>query len=133
MVELRTVAGKSRLQIKDAFENFLHGGDVLADCRLATQLGFQVGRGTEVVRMRMGFQNPGGLQIVFTHIRNHFVRRVVSGPAGMGVVVQHRIDDGAGRARPLVHHVGHRPSGFVKNSVHLGFERIGGHSGELLN
>ena len=62
---------------------------------------------------------------------NHLVGTGLAGAAGLGVVVQHRVDDGAGRARPLVDHIGHGPGGGVKNAVNQGTEG-GGRHGKLL-
>ena len=51
---------------------------------------------------------------------NDFVRRVVARAARLGVVVQHRINDGASRSWFLVNHIGDGPGGGVKNAVDLG-------------
>jgi hypothetical protein len=119
VVELRTVGLEARLQVEDALEHLLHGGDVMANGGFAAELRLQVGRGRQVVRMGMGFKNPGYFEVIGPNVVHHLVSRRMARAAGLGVVVEYRVDDGAGRARPLVNNVGDGPSGLVKNAVDL--------------
>ena len=120
IVKLPAIDRKTRFQIEDAFEHLLYRRDACAHGRLPAQLGFQVRRGTQVVGMCMGFQNPVHLQALTAHKLNHLVSRSGAGTPRLGVKVQHRIDDGACRARFLKNHISHRPSNWVKNAVNLG-------------
>ena len=131
MVELGTVGVEAGLHVEDAFEHALHQCDVVADTGFAAELRFQVGRSGQVVGVGVGFQNPGHGELLAFDEGNYLVGAGVAGAAGLGVVVQHRVDDGAGRARLLVHHVGHSPGGGVKNSVNQGVGG-GGRHGKLL-
>ncbi|KAG1176550.1 hypothetical protein G6F57_022382 [Rhizopus arrhizus] len=54
--------------------------------------------------MGVGFQQPLGGQPRLAHKSRHGVRAGGAAAPGFGVVVQHRIDDGAGAA--VVHDVG---------------------------
>ena len=92
---MRAVHREFGLQVEDAFEHALHLGDVFANGDLAAQLRFQVLRGRQVVGMGMGFQNPRHLQLLRLHKGDDLVSAVVPGAAGLGVVVEHRVDDGA--------------------------------------
>ena len=132
MVELRTVGLEARLQVEDALEHLLHGGDVMANGSLAAELCLQVGRGGQVVGMGMGFKNPGYLEVIGANVVHHLVGRGVARAAGLGVVVEHRVDDGAGRAVPLVNNIGDGPGGLVKNAVDLAGGVGGVHGGCLL-
>ena len=119
------------LHVEDVFEDTLHQGDVVTDAGFAAELGLQVGRSGQVVGVGVGFQNPGHGELLAFDEVNHFVGAGVAGAAGLGVVVQHRVDDGAVRARALVHNVGHGPGGGVKNAVNQGLGCGAGH-GKLL-
>ena len=123
MVKLAAIDRKVRLQVEDAFEDFLHRRDVGANGRFATQAGFQVGGSAQVVGVGVGFQNPSHLQAMAKHIVHHFVCGGRAGAARLGVVVEHRIDDGAGIALLGMNHIGHRPGARVKNAVNHGLDR----------
>ncbi len=127
MVKLRAVQLEAGFHVEDALEHFLHAADVVANRGFAAQVLLQIRRGAQVVGMGMGFHNPLDLQIIGFDKFDNFVSRLVAGAARLGVVVQHRVDDGASRAWFFVNHIGDGPGGGVKNAMDLGVDSSGVH------
>ena len=55
LVKLRSIGLERWLQVKDALENLLNFGDVLANGYFSTQIFFQVGCCADMVRLGVGF------------------------------------------------------------------------------
>ncbi|MNL43742.1 hypothetical protein D3C87_1662690 [compost metagenome] len=117
MVELRPVEPKLRLQVKKRLEDPLYVADVLAYCCLATQVSLQVRRGRQVVGMRVRLENPLDSQSMRAHKRNNLISTCRRCPTRLGVVVQHRVDDGALGAPLLKDHVRHSPGRRVEERL----------------
>jgi len=73
------------------------------------------------------FENPLHFELVLFDVINYFCGRRRSSSSRLWVVVQNRVNDGAGCAFSLVDDVGDGPSGFVKYAVDDGFQARGGH------
>lgn len=69
--------------------------------------------------MGMGLENPADLELLAADIVNGLVGRCVARTAGFGVVIEHRINDGAGATVALVHDIGDGPGGRVEDAVDL--------------
>ncbi|MNF94737.1 hypothetical protein D3C84_774550 [compost metagenome] len=93
MIELRTVHGKFRLKVEQAFEHALHLADRLTNRNPAAQLPTQIRRGRHVIGVGMGFQQPLHLQLMFTHKGDDFIGLGGGGAPGGRVVVEYRVDD----------------------------------------
>ena len=130
-IELRAVHTEFGLEIEDALEHFLHPGDLVADTDLSSELLPQVGRRTQVVGMCMGLQDPLYLQALRHHVVDHLVRRGGAGAAGLGVVIQHRVNNRRSRAQAAMNNIGHCPCGRVKDAVYMGLKREVGHASLL--
>lgn len=126
LVELRTV-GPGVILMVDGGERLLHRLDGGADGHVAAQLLLQVGRGGQVVGMRVGFQQPAALQAVFAHEGDHLVGRGGGRAARLRVVVEHGIDDGAVPTVGLIHNIGDGGGGGVEESLDL----WGHHGGKI--
>ena len=103
--------------VEDLLENSLHLANVFADGRFPTQLRLQVRRRRQVVRVRMGFQQPGHLEILLPHIGHHLVGAGVRSAARFRVVVQHAVDDGGLPALRIGQHISHREGGGIKKGL----------------
>ena len=84
---------------------------------LATQLLMQVGRGRQVIRVDVGFQDPLDLQIVAADVLDNFIGRTHIGFARGVIKIQDRIENGAGLAVRVTHHVTERIGGFIKKML----------------
>ena len=118
LVELRAV-GPGAILVVHLGEGPLHRLDGGADGDVAAQLLLQIGRGRQVVRMGMGFQQPAALQAVCAHEGDDLVCRGGRGAACLGVVVEHGIDDGAVLAILRVDNVGDGGGGRVEKGLDL--------------
>ena len=87
----------------------------------------EVGRGTDVICVRVRFENPRHFELVLVDVLDHFLGRSCGGSSRLRVVVQHRVNDCACRANAVVDDVGHSPSGFVKDAVDDRFQALGCH------
>ncbi len=65
-VELRTIGQEAGFEVVDVAKHFLHRSDLRTDADLAAECIPEVGTGGEVIRMRVGFQQPLHLQPVLT-------------------------------------------------------------------
>ena len=81
---------------------------MLADRGLATQLFADIGRGREVVGVDMGIDDPLDRQALGLHKCDQTVGRHGGGPPGRGVIVQQRVDDGAGLGFRVGDHIADR-------------------------
>ena len=59
-----------------------------------------------MVGVGVGLQQPVGPQAMLAHVLDHAVGAGGAGAAGLGVVVQHRIDDGGAARRIFMDHIG---------------------------
>ena len=91
-IELAAITGEARLGIEQRAKDFLHLGNVRTDGGMAAELAFEVSRRREVVGVHVGFQHPlhGGLELC--HTIDQAIRRSGAGAPGLGVVVQHAVD-----------------------------------------
>ncbi len=80
-----------------------------------------------MVRMGVRFKNPLHSELVLFDVLDHFFSRCRGGSSRLGVVVQNRVNDGAGCAFALMDDVGNGPSGFVKDAVNDRLEAGGSH------
>ena len=119
LVELRAVGGGALLVINIG-KRLLHRLDRRADGHFAAQLPLQIGRGRQVVGVGVGFQQPAARQLVFAHKGDHLVGRGGGRAARFRIVVEHRIDHGAGAAFALVHHIGDGGGGGVEEGLYVG-------------
>ncbi|MNE29000.1 hypothetical protein D3C80_1224650 [compost metagenome] len=101
-IELAAVPGKTRLGIEQRAEDFLHLGDVRTDGGVAAKFFLQVGGCRKVIGVNMGFQNPLHLATQRLNLGDQAVCRCGAGTPGLGVVVQHTVDQRA-LARLAVH------------------------------
>ena len=81
------------LQIEDRFENVPDILDVRADGDADLKFAAHIGRAGKMVRMGMGFEQPGHMQILLPDIGQYLVRALGEGPARGGVEIEHGIDD----------------------------------------
>ena len=95
-IKLRTICRKIRLRVKNALEYLLHRIDVITDGRFATQMLFQIRRRRQMIGMGMGLEYPIDRELVFANKGNHLVSRIGVSTAGLGVVIQNGVDNGAG-------------------------------------
>jgi hypothetical protein len=80
-----------------------------------------------MVGMGVRFENPPHFKLVFFDVLDHFLSRCRGGSARLWVVVQNRVNDGAGCANALVDDVSDGPGGFVEDAVDDGLLAGGGH------
>jgi hypothetical protein len=113
VVELGAVYPEFRLKIKQRPEHALNRADVLADRNLAAQLGAQIMRRRQVVRMRMGFQDPLDLQTVPANKLDDLVGVLGRSTPRLGVVIEDRVDQRTCRVAGLEHRIGHRACGWI--------------------
>jgi len=111
--------------VVDLGKGLLHRLDGGADGDVAAQLLLQVGRGGQVVRVRVGFQQPAALQAVLAHEGDDLVGRRGRGAARLGIIVEDGIDDGAVPAILFVDDVGDGGGGGVEESLDLWSHRGG--------
>ena len=128
-IKLRPVALKLAAFVEHLAEGVLHHGDLVANADLAAQMVLQIGRRRQVIGMDMGFQDPFGLQPGLAHIGADAVGRSGAGAARGVVEIQHRIDDRAGAALGVAHHVGHRVCRIVEEGFHVRYHRMILHDG----
>ena len=95
-VKLRAVLPESWFKVKDAFEDRLNGCNTAADQSVAAQLLLEIGRCRQVISMCVGLDDPFHFEAVILDKPNHLVCRRCAGATGLGVIVQDRVDDGAG-------------------------------------
>ena len=88
---------------------------------------FEIGGRTDVVRMGVRFKNPLHFELVLVDVLDHFLRRSRGGSARLWVVIQNRVNDGAGCTFALMDDIGNGPSGFVKDAVDDGLQAGGCH------
>ena len=122
-VELRAVAAEVLAGVEDLTERLLHLDDARADADAAAELPLEVGRGGQVVRMRVRLEDPFDAQRASPHEADDGIGGSCARTPGFRVVVEHRIDDDAGRAVAGVHHVGDGRGGGIEEGLDL---RIGG-------
>ena len=101
VVELRGIEAEFRLEVEDRAEGALYQADLLADGDASARLLAPVGSRRQEVGVRMGFQQPVDRQPLGAHEGDDAVRRDGRGAAGLGIVVEHRVDDRAVRPRGL--------------------------------
>ena len=70
-----------------------------------------------MVGVGMGFENPFHLKFVRFDVFDYFLSRSGGGSAGLRVIVQYGVNDGAGGADSLVDDIGDGPSGFIEDAV----------------
>ena len=76
MVELGSVGRKVRADVEDLPEDRLNLGDVLADSDPGREALREMGRGRQMVGMRMRFQNPIGLIILTGNVVDNRIRGI---------------------------------------------------------
>ncbi|MNR12406.1 hypothetical protein D3C85_1287590 [compost metagenome] len=123
VVKLPTVGGEAGFEIENALEHALHAVDLLADGDAAAQLLFQVGGGGQVVGVGVGFDDPVQRQLLLAHEVQQPVGGGGGGAPGLGIVVQHRVDDRRMAAALVVHHIADGPGDGIETGVDLGIHR----------
>ncbi len=113
-VELAAVAGELGAGVEGLAEDVLHHGDVGADAGLAAQRLVQVGRGGEVVGVDVGLEDPLHLEAVVADEGDDRVGGAHVGATGGVVEVEHRVEDRAGVAVGILHHVAEGVGGLVE-------------------
>ncbi|MNZ52741.1 hypothetical protein D3C78_706000 [compost metagenome] len=120
VVELAAVGGEFGLDVEQLAEGVLYHCDVVADGQGAAELFLEVVAGAEVVGVHVGFEDPLYRQAMFAHVGNQLVGAVVRGTSGGGIVVQHRIDQGALAAVRIAHHVAVGEGGRIEEGFNMG-------------
>ena len=92
-IELRAVAGELGAFVEDLAERLLHGVYLGADRQLAAELLLQIGRGGEMVCMRVRLEQPVDGEALVAHIRDDRVGRSGGGASGRLIEVEDRVDD----------------------------------------
>ena len=105
-VELRAVALELGAFVEDLAKSLLHHADAGADRDLAAEPLLEIGRGREVVGVHMGFEQPDDLEVLRLDVADDAICGGVSDAAGRVVEVQDAVDDRAGGARRVLHHIG---------------------------
>lgn len=108
-VELAAVAGKTLAFVEQLAEHLLHHGDLVADRHPGAELCLEVGRGGQVIGVHVGLEDPVDLGVQFAHPGNQFVGGLGAGAAGLGVVVQHAVDQRAAPGVEVHHQVADGP------------------------
>src|SRR3546814_11694925 len=80
-VELRAVALELGTFIEDFSEDALHRHDLAPDCPLTAKFLLQIGRGRQVVRVRVGLEAPVDGTPLLLHTGDNLVRPLEAGPA----------------------------------------------------
>ena len=104
VAELAAVDGEIP-EVKYAFEYVLHRCDLGTDSGRPTNLVRNMRCAAKMVRVDMRFQNPVNRQIGVFDIGDQFVGRSCGRPAGVGLVVEHRIDDDCASCFGIADHV----------------------------
>ena len=119
-IELRAVDREVFAEIEDRPERLLHRADAFADReRRVGESRFQPVAGAEMIGMRMGFEDPADVESVRARMIDQRLRRGRRGPAGFGVEVEHRIDDGGLSRRRVVNDVAPGATVAVEERRHL--------------
>ena len=105
-------------------EGFLHLGDLGANAEFRAGEAAQVVSAGQVVGMRVGVENPVDAEAFFGGRSEHGVGRSCGQAAGIGVEVQHRINDRGAAGGGVPDQVGDRVGGRVEE----GFEHRHGAS-----
>ena len=74
-VELRAVCSEFGLEVEDVFEDSLHCGDLLTNSNLASEPLLQIRRCSQMVGMRVRFENPLNDESVRGDIVDDYIRR----------------------------------------------------------
>ncbi|MNP03773.1 hypothetical protein D3C76_956690 [compost metagenome] len=104
-VELAAIGTEFLPPVEQSGEGTLHAGDSRSDGDTPAQLPLEVGGSRQMIGVGMGFQQPFDAQALLADMGDHRVGAGMADAPGGGIVVQHRIDDGAGVARRIAHHV----------------------------
>ncbi len=119
-VELRTVKLELRLKVVDIAKHPLDLGDGRTDADLPAQLALEVSAGRQVVGMGVGLQQPLHLQAFSLDESGDSVGTGGADAPGGGIVVQHRVDDGAFLGARGMHHVAHGRRRRVEETLNFG-------------
>ena len=104
-VEVAAV-GLQVVGVEDRPEDPLHVLDVLADADRRAGLRLDVGRAGQVVGMGVGLQHPDDIVALGLRGREDGVDRANVDRAGLGVVVEHGVDDGGLPRGGIPHQIG---------------------------
>ena len=101
-------------------ENALHLLDVLADADPGAGLRLHVGRAGQVVGVGVGLERPFDRQPTFRRGGEDGLDRADIDLAGLGIVVEHRIDHGGAPGRRIGHQIAERIGRLVEESANGG-------------
>ena len=117
LVELAAIALEFCAGIKRLAKYLLNIANVGTNSGFAAQFVMQVRRRRQVIRVYVGFQDPLDLQVVAADVLNNLISRAHIG-ASCGVVkIQDRIENGAGLAVRVTHHITECIGGFIKKML----------------
>lgn len=119
MVKLAAVRGEPLFGVEYALEMALHVRDPGANADAPTKPGFQKGRGRQMVGMNVGLKDPFHRKAVLAHEIHDAIRLNGIGTPGLGVKVQHRIDDCTCATRRLEKDIGNRRGLRIEECLNL--------------
>ncbi|RMN37933.1 hypothetical protein ALQ60_102022 [Pseudomonas syringae pv. papulans] len=120
-IELAAITGKVGRRVEQRAEGFLHGGDVAANDNLPTQPLFQIRRCREVISVHVGFENPLHRGAQRLRPFDHPVGRLGPGAAGLGVVIEHAVDQRTLLAVQVHHQIADGPGMRVEERFDMEF------------
>jgi hypothetical protein len=92
--------------------------------QLPAELLLQVGRGREVIGVRVGFEQPVDLEAGLTHVGDDRVGERGRGTARGLVEIEHRVDDRGAPGDGIVHHVARGEGRFMEEAAHDGRNQL---------
>ena len=131
VLELAAVHRERLAEVEQAGEFRLHLGDSRADGQAPAQFALQEDGRRQVVGVHVGLQQPFHLQVVLANVGDQAFGAGMAGAPGGRVVVEHRVDDGAGAAGRVAHHVAVGGGGRVEEGSDVGFQHGGSLRGVL--
>src|SRR5690606_22869295 len=120
MIELGAVCPEWRLQVEDVLENLLDVADVLANGDTSAGLFLDVRGGGKMTCMRVRFEYPLHLELLFGDEGQDGIGRVGGNAPGLGVVVQYAVDDRALWRIEVVHNMRESGGARVEEGLNLG-------------
>ena len=116
MIKLRSIARKFVTEVEQIAEDFLNGGDRCANGNLAADLFLQIGRGRNMIGVRMGLQQPVNGQPFLSNKGDELIGGGCRGAARGRIVIEHAIDDRAAFGRGIIGDMARREGRLVEEA-----------------
>jgi hypothetical protein len=117
VIELGSISGELRSQVKQRLENLLDAINHAPDCDTSSDLRLEVRRIREVICVGVGLKDPVDGELLRTNESDHVVcRRVRRAPAAW-VEIENRVDDGTVPSLVIEHDMGEGAGGLVQKGL----------------